>query len=173
MPQPTITRVETEASLIKKLQEENGLLRHRLQQSIASSNNTTQQQQQPQQQQSSGTNSGGPSTTTHQSRLSSFHNKRLTGSIDGKRNSSQRTSSLNPQTLNDIVPFDIPAPAHIVDDFYIIAQESASIGNSADLQARGLRSLIRNINSGGSPVMGRKESTDRGKKRSGSVGSRW
>lgn len=173
MPQPTLTRVETEASLIKKLQEENALLRHRLQQSIASGGGNNSQQQQ---QQSSSTNSagGGPSTTTtHQSRLSSFHSKRLTGSMDGKRNSSQRTSSLNPQTLNDIVPFDIPAPAHIVDDFYIIAQESANIGHSADLQARGLRSLIRNINSGGSPVMGRKESTDRGKKRSGSVGSRW
>lgn len=171
MPQPTITRVETEASLIKKLQEENALLRHRLQQSIAvgGSNSNPQQQQQ----QSTSSSAGTPAPTTHQSRLSSFHNKRPTGSMDGKRHQSQRTSSLNPQTLNDIVPFDIPAPAHIVDDFYIIAQESVSIGNSAELQARGLRSLIRNISSGGSPVMGRKESMDRGKKRSGSVGSRW
>lgn len=168
MPQPTITRVETEASLIKKLQEENALLRHRLQQSIVGGNTQHQQQQQ-----STACSSAGTATTTHQSRLSSFHNKRPTGSVDGKRHQSQRTSSLNPQTLNDIVPFDIPAPAHIVDDFYIIAQESVSIGNSADLQARGLRSLIRNISSGGSPVMGRKESLDRGKKRSGSVGSRW
>lgn len=60
----------------------------------------------------------------------------------------------------------------LVDDFYIIAQETMNIGNSADSQARSLRSLIRNISSGGSPVLGRKESLDRGKKRSGSAGSR-
>lgn len=148
MPQPTLTRTDTEASLIKKLQEENTLLRTRLQ--VLTS-----------QQQSSGT-----TTTTHQSRLSSFHNQK---SLDSKRQT--RTTS-NPQTLDDIIPFEIPPPTHIVDDFYIIAQETVNIGNMADSQARGLRSLIRNISSGGSPVMGRKESTDRCKKRSGSVGSR-
>lgn len=70
------------------------------------------------------------------------------------------------------MPFAIQAPAHIVDDFFIIAQEKLNVSNMADSQARSLRSIIRNISSGGSPVMGRKDSLDRGKKRSGSVGSR-
>lgn len=148
MPQPTITRAETEASLIKKLQEENNILRNRLQ----SINN---------QQQSQSSN-----TSTHQSRLSTFHNQK---SVDSKR---QIRTASNPQSLNDIIPFDIPPPTHIVDDFYIIAQETLNMGSISDSQARGLRGLIRNISSGGSPVMGRKESSDRNKKRSGSVGSR-
>lgn len=59
-----------------------------------------------------------------------------------------------------------------MDDFFIIAQEKLNVSNMADSQARSLRSIIRNISSGGSPVMGRKDSLDRGKKRSGSVGSR-
>lgn len=148
MPQPTITRAETEASLIKKLQEENNILRSRLQ----SINNQQQAQ--------------ASHTSTHQSRLSSFHNQK---SVDSKR---QIRTASNPQSLNDIIPFDIPPPTHIVDDFYIIAQETLNIGSISDSQARGLRGLIRNISSGGSPVMGRKESNDRNKKRSGSVGSR-
>lgn len=156
MPQPTISRIETEATLIKKLQEENSILRSRI------ASNPSQQQQMP-------TSSSSPlaGTSTHQSRRSTFHDQRK--SLDAK----QRVQvNANPQTISDVVPFDIPPPAHIIDDFYIIAQETLSVGSMADSQARGLRSLIRNISSGGSPVLGRKESADRNKKRSGSVGSR-
>lgn len=155
MPQPALTRLETEATLIKKLQEENLLLRQRIQ----SLDNPQYSQQ--------ATSSTSPmNASSHQSRRSTFHERK---SADGR----QRIHvNPNPQSLNDIIPFDIPPPTHIVDDFYIIAQETLNISNLADSQARSLRSIIRNISSGGSPVMGRKESADRGKKRSGSVGSR-
>lgn len=149
MPQPTISKVETESSLLRKLQEENAQLRSKLQ-SI--------------QQQSASAAAAAASSSSHQSRLTSFN--------DGKTRYSTRPVG-NAQSLNDIVPFDIPPPAHIVDDFYIIAQESNNIGNAAESQARGLKSLIRNISSGGSPVLGRKDTaSDRNKRRSGSVGSR-
>lgn len=69
---------------------------------------------------------------------------------------------------NEIVPFDIAPPAHLVDDFFIIAQESL---NMSETQSRGFKSLIRNISSGTSPVMGRKEADGSKSKRSGSVGS--
>lgn len=71
---------------------------------------------------------------------------------------------------SEIVPFDIAPPPHLVDDFFIIAQESL---NMSETQSRGFKSLIRNISSGTSPVPGRKEiSSDSSKsKRSGSVGS--
>lgn len=144
MPQPTISKVEAESSLLRKLQEENAQLRAKLQ-SI-----------QPQQ-------SGSGAGSSHQSRLST---------LDGKTRYSRPISG-SQQTLNDIAPFDIPPPAHIVDDFYIIAQESNNIGSAAESQARGLKSLIKNISSGGSPVLGRKDTaSERNKKRSGSVGSR-
>lgn len=147
-----LSRIETEATLIKKLQEENAILRARVQ---------SMGNQQPQ---SSGLSSSPiNASSTHQSRRSTFHERR---SLEAK----QRNA--HPHSLSDVVPFDIPPPAHIIDDFYIIAQETQSMGSLADSQARGLRSLIRNIGSGGSPVLGRKESSDRNKKRSGSVGSR-
>ena len=41
----------------------------------------------------------------------------------------------------------------------------------SDAQARGIKSLIRNISSGTSPVLGRKDSANERNKRSGSVGS--
>lgn len=154
MPQPTISKVEAESSLLRKLQEENAQLRTKLQ-SI-------------QQQQTASSSVAG--AAAHQSRLSSFNDQKYT--LDGKTRYSTRADG-NAQSLNDIIPFDIPPPAHIVDDFYIIAQESNNIGNAAESQARGLKSLIKNISSGGSPVLGRKDTvSDRNKKRSGSVGSR-
>jgi hypothetical protein len=69
----------------------------------------------------------------------------------------------------------------LVDDFYIIAQETLNISTISESQAKGFRSLISNLKSG-SPVLGRKESSsvantsapvgDRKQpKRSGSVGS--
>lgn len=70
---------------------------------------------------------------------------------------------------SEIIPFDIAPPAHLVDDFFIIAQESLNMSES---QSRGFKSLIKNISSGTSPVLGRKESVESSKnKRSGSVGS--
>ncbi|XP_053658993.1 WD repeat-containing protein 91 [Anopheles marshallii] len=156
MPQPIIAKAESEGCLIKKLQEENGLLRSKLA--------SIQQQQQHLQSTGSG---------SHHSRLSgamSSGDQRLTA--DGRIKYSTRPSS-SMLSLNDLQPFGIPPPTHIVDDFYIIAQESNSIGGAAENQARGLKSLIRNIGSGGSPVLGRRDAAhERNKKRSGSVGSR-
>ncbi|XP_058061431.1 WD repeat-containing protein 91 [Anopheles bellator] len=157
MPQPVLSKAESEGCLIKKLQEENAALRSKLA--------SIQQQQQQQYLQSTGSGS-------HHSRLSasSSGDQRLTA--DGRIRYSTRSSS-SMQSLSDLQPFGIPPPTHIVDDFYIIAQESNSIGNAAENQARGLKSLIRNISSGGSPVLGRRDTAlERNKKRSGSVGSR-
>uniref|UniRef100_A0A1L8DD46 ARMC9 CTLH-like domain-containing protein n=1 Tax=Nyssomyia neivai TaxID=330878 RepID=A0A1L8DD46_9DIPT len=155
MPQPTLIRAETEASMIKKLQDENATLRSRLQALTVTS---------PQGASTSG------STTSHQSRISAFTDQK---SYDSNRQRASGTKGNTPQNaLNDVVPFDIPPPTHIIDDFYIIAQETLNLGQSSDIQAKGFKSLIRNMNigTGGSPVMGRKD--DRNKKRSGSVGSR-
>lgn len=155
MPQPTLTRLDVEATQMKKLQDENQLLRNRLQIINQSQQGT------------SSSSSPKTSSSTHQSRQASFQDQRR--SVDGRQ---RQSSASNTQTLNDVIPFNIPPPAHIIDDFYIIAQETLNVSNAADSQGRSLRSIIRNIGSGGSPVMGRKESLDRGKKRSGSVGSR-
>lgn len=152
MPQPTLARIETEAIQMKKLQEENIMLRNRLQSS----------------QQTPTSSSSMAGSSTHQSRHSTFHDERRSHNDDKQR----IQINSNPQSLNDVMPFAIQAPADIVDDFFIIAQEKLNVSNMADSQARSLRSIIRNISSGGSPVMGRKDSVDRGKKRSGSVGSR-
>lgn len=157
MPQPTLTRIETEANQMKKLQEENNLLRNRIQ---SMGNQMTQPS-------ASSSPKSSSTSSTHQSRRSTFHEQKR--SADNKPHIQINP---NPNSLNDVIPFYIPPPPHIVDDFYIIAQETLSIGNMAESQARSLRSIIRNISSGGSPVLGRKESLDRGKKRSGSAGSR-
>lgn len=72
---------------------------------------------------------------------------------------------------SEIIPFDIAPPPHLVDDFYIIAQESLT----SDSQSRGFKSLISNFaSSGGSPVMGRREAAAESSKnkRSGSVPQR-
>ncbi|KAK9890569.1 hypothetical protein WA026_011939 [Henosepilachna vigintioctopunctata] len=53
----------------------------------------------------------------------------------------------------------VEPPPHLLDDFYIIAQEN----NIIDNQGRGLRNLIRNMGTGGSPILGRKENTSRKK----------
>jgi hypothetical protein len=127
MPHPTLIRAEFEASIIKKLQEEITTLRSRIQ-TINAQHHTT-----------------GSVGTTHQSRSQTFDDSRQHKNANIKQ--SQQTNN-----LNDIVPFDISPPAHIVDDFYIIAQETLNIGQMTEFQARGLKSLIRNISSGGSPV---------------------
>lgn len=52
-----------------------------------------------------------------------------------------------------VTPCQVEPPSHLSDDFYIIAQEN----NIIDSQGKSLKSLIRNIGTGGSPVMGRKD----------------
>lgn len=165
MPQPTLTRIEIETNQMKKLQEENSILRNRLQ-SIGNQLIQPATSSSPKSSTSTTTTTT-TTSTTHQSRRSTFHEQK------GRLGDSKPHIIVNPNpnSLNDVIPFYIPPPPHLVDDFYIISQETLNIGNMADTQARSLRSLIRNISSG-SPVMGRKESLDRGKKRSGSAGSR-
>lgn len=155
IPQPTFVRVEQEAALIRRLQEENALLKSRLQQSL-------QQQQQMSASQSS-QNLNNASTST---------------SVAGDAHARRRASCRPQQSLSDILPFDISPPGHVVDDFCIIATEVNSVTQASDAQARGLKMLIRNIGSGGSPVMGRKDSASThgdksAKRRSGSVGRNW
>jgi hypothetical protein len=91
-----------------------------------------------------------PGSSNHQSRQQMFMEKKA------------RTIS----SPSEISAFDIAPPSHLVDDFFIIAQETM---NMSETQSRGFKSLIRNISST-SPVMGRKDS-DGKSKRSGSVGS--
>lgn len=68
---------------------------------------------------------------------------------------------------NDITPCEVAPPAHLLDDFYIIAQENSSSDNST----KTLKNLIRNISTSSSPILGRKESGD-SKKRSSSISSK-
>lgn len=61
-------------------------------------------------------------------------------------------------SIQDVIPPEVPQPADLMDDFYIIAPEGVgSQPSSSDSQVKTLKSLIRNI--GGlpsSPIMGRK-----------------
>lgn len=164
MPLPTLARIDSEATLIHRLQEENSALRDRIEvlQSIAGS---------PSGQSTSS------STSSHQSRLSTF-NEQATGAGASSQQQLQRPlsgrHSSKQISLDDIVPYSIPAQKHLVDDFSTIAQESLQMGHVADSQLRGLKYLIRNIG-GQSPTMHRKQeavSSDRNKKRSGSAGPR-
>ncbi|XP_014092486.2 WD repeat-containing protein 91 isoform X1 [Bactrocera oleae] len=149
LPQPTFVRAEYEAAHIRRLQEENALLKTRLQQ--------VQQQL---------------------STSSSTQNLNTAGSdSSGTR---RRTSYRPQQSLTDILPFDVSPPGHVVDDFSVISSEVNNVAQASDAQARGLRLLIRNIGSGGSPdTGGRKDANSGGtndkanKRRSGSVGRNW
>ncbi|XP_023298451.2 WD repeat-containing protein 91 [Lucilia cuprina] len=152
LPQPTFVRVEQEAALIRRLQEENALLKSRLQQTL-----------QQQQQLSASVSSQNLTTTSGTS-------------MGDHAAAAKRRSSCRPQqSLSDILPFDISPPGHVVDDFCIIATEVNSVSQASDAQSRGLKMLIRNIGSGGSPVMGRKDNVadKSSKRRSGSVGRNW
>lgn len=100
MPLPTLTRTEVESGQIRKLQDENTKLRQKIQ--------TVQQQQQQQ--------TPGSSASNHQSRISSFNDRKSLG------NAARLGGSIS--SPNDIIPFDIQPPNHLVDDFYIIAQET-------------------------------------------------
>lgn len=68
-----------------------------------------------------------------------------------------------------ITPCQVDPPSHdIYDDFYTIAQENSVIDN----QAKSLKNLIRNIGSGSSPILGRKDNVAGTKKRLGSTSAR-
>lgn len=97
MPQPTLTRLDTEATQMKKLQEENNLLRSRIQ-------SMGNQLSQP----SASSSPKSSSSTTHQSRRSTFHEqKRLSD------NKPHMQINPNPNSLNDVIPFYIPPPPHL------------------------------------------------------------
>lgn len=93
----------------------------------------------------------GATLSSHQSRQQMFYDKKTMGKISSP---------------NDIIPFDVQPPAHLSDDFFIIATETLSM---SEKQSRGFKSMIRNISSGSSPDMGRKDGSKN--QRSGSVGS--
>ncbi|XP_057658359.1 WD repeat-containing protein 91 [Diorhabda carinulata] len=55
---------------------------------------------------------------------------------------------------SSVTPCQVEPPQHLLDDFYVIAQEN----NLGESQARSLRSIIKNMSSSASPILGRKES---------------
>ncbi|KAJ8920303.1 hypothetical protein NQ315_011964 [Exocentrus adspersus] len=68
-----------------------------------------------------------------------------------------------------VAPCQVEPPPHLLDDFYIIAQEN----NIVDSQGKSLKNLIRNMGTASSPILGRKDnSSSSGKKRMGSVSGR-
>lgn len=68
-----------------------------------------------------------------------------------------------------VTPVSVEPPSHLLDDFYIIAQEN----NVAESQAKSFKNLIRNMGTGSSPILGRKDSSVAGgKKRVGSMSGR-
>lgn len=66
-----------------------------------------------------------------------------------------------------VTPCQVEPPPHLLDDFYIIAQE-----NVIDNQGKSLKNLIRNMGTASSPILGRKDNSPAGKKRLGSVSGR-
>jgi valyl-tRNA synthetase len=84
MPLPTLMRIESETTQIKKLQEENSKLRQRLQMSLNQQMSASGQHQ-------------------HQSRQQMFMDK--------------KTRMGNVTNINEIVPFDIQPPSHLVSVF--------------------------------------------------------
>lgn len=60
-----------------------------------------------------------------------------------------------------VAPIHVEPPSHLLDDFYIIAQEN----NVAESQAKSFKNLIRNMGTGSSPILGRKDSSMAGVKK--------
>ncbi|XP_045483199.1 WD repeat-containing protein 91 [Harmonia axyridis] len=58
-----------------------------------------------------------------------------------------------------VTPCQVEPPPHLLDDFYIIAQEN----NLIDNQGKSLKNLIRNMGTGASPILGRKDNSTRKK----------
>lgn len=65
-----------------------------------------------------------------------------------------------------VTPVHVEPPSHLLDDFYIIAQEN----NVSESQAKSLKNLIRSMGTGSSPILGRKEHSS-SKKRIASTGT--
>ncbi|PSN38125.1 WD repeat-containing protein 91 [Blattella germanica] len=103
MPQPMLVSFEEDALKMKRLQEENEMLR-----------------------------------------------MRVTTLLENARN--------NITTVTDLPAPEVPQPAELMDDFYVIALETGSTGGES--QVKTLKNLIRNIGSGlpTSPILGRKVS---------------
>ncbi|EFN82795.1 WD repeat-containing protein 91 [Harpegnathos saltator] len=95
MPQPTLLTIDEDTNKLKRLQEENELLRQRL------------------------------------------------------------SDSIKIESVSDVNPGPAPQYPQIMDDFYIIAQESPLLENP-----KTLRNLIRNIGGGSSPILSRKPATN-------------
>ncbi|CAH0554439.1 unnamed protein product [Brassicogethes aeneus] len=66
---------------------------------------------------------------------------------------------------SSVTPCNVEPPPHLLDDFYIIAQES----NIIDSQGKSLKNLIRNMGTGSSPILGRKENSGSNRKRTGTT----
>lgn len=64
-----------------------------------------------------------------------------------------------------VVPYQVEPPIHLLDDFCTIAQQS---NNNVESQAKSLKNMIRNMSTGSSPILGRKENSHVGKKKSNS-----
>lgn len=65
-----------------------------------------------------------------------------------------------PETV--VTPVNVEPPSHLFDDFYIIAQESTITGMQ---QAKKFKNLIKNMGSGSSPILGRKDNSAGGVKK--------
>lgn len=65
----------------------------------------------------------------------------------------------------NVVPSQVDPPLPLLDDFYIIAQENHIV----DSQGKSLKNIIRNMGTGSSPVMGRKDAGGIVKKRNVSM----
>nr|CAI5825492.1 unnamed protein product [Callosobruchus analis]CAI5838945.1 unnamed protein product [Callosobruchus analis] len=65
---------------------------------------------------------------------------------------------------SSVTPVQVEPPPHLLDDFYIIAQEN----NIGDTQAKSLKNLIRNMGTASSPILGRKDNAG-SRKRLGTV----
>ncbi|KAK3932037.1 WD repeat-containing protein 91 [Frankliniella fusca] len=133
MPLPTLASLDQDAARVKRLQEENESLRHKLAALIELPNASTVLSSLN----NSGSQNAGPSGVTI-----------------------GISSASVPQGLcvQDILPPEVPQPLDLMDDFYVIAPEGTGPQpSSSDSQVKTLKSLIRNI--GGlpsSPIMGRK-----------------
>ncbi|XP_018335657.1 WD repeat-containing protein 91 [Agrilus planipennis] len=68
----------------------------------------------------------------------------------------------------NVTPVHVEPPPHLLDDFYIIAQENTTFDN----QAKGLKNLIRSMGTSTSPILGRKESSNSTKKRLATVSNK-
>lgn len=130
MPLPTLASLEQDAARVKRLQEENESLRHKIAALMELPNAVAI--------------------------ISSLNNSSSNSGPSGTTVGASATTS----SLHDIVPPEVPQLPDLIDDFYVIAPEGAGPQpTSSDSQVKTLKSLIRNIGGlPSSPIMGRKPS---------------